>query len=136
MSIYLKIGALLGVVFATWYTTSDHYQKEIVALKLEASTAAQTATILAAARVKTAGEQHAEDQLTINSLNDKLTRVPRVHIPTCGDRPQTSAHSNREAGVLSERVDAAFEKLRAGTTSLVTRCDQLNIDAIQNNNSQ
>jgi peptide deformylase len=130
---YLGVGL---IVFATWYLTSDHYQNRITEIQLRTAEATQTELLAAAAKQKTAEEQHAQDQLDINALNGKLSKRVRVHIPVCISGPQTSEDSDRETRILSERVDEAFEQLRAEVGDLFARCDQLNIDAIQSNNSQ
>lgn len=135
MNVYLKLGVAVVVAFVTWYATSDHYQKEIAEMKVEALSAAQADRALAAAKTKKAGEQHAKDQLTITSLNDAVVRMQRTHIPVCGGS-QTSADRDRKARVLSERVDAAFAKLREGVRERFNRCEQLNNDAIQSNEAQ
>ncbi|MDD3884569.1 MAG: hypothetical protein PHW66_06490 [Gallionella sp.] len=81
-------------------------------------------------KLNQAGVQHDEDQATINRLAADAGRV-RVHIPTC---PAAAKNPDGSAGLLSDRVDAAFAELQSGTGQLIQRCDQLNIDAIRANN--
>ena len=80
-------------------------------------------------KLKQAGEQHDQDQATINRLADNARRV-RIHIPTC---PDATTDQGGEAGILSGRVDELFAELQSRTSALIFRCDQLNIDAIRAN---
>lgn len=132
----LKYASVAGIVFATWYITSDHYQKRIAEIQLETAVAVQAELFAAAAKTKKSEEQHAQYQLVINSLTAKLNQRVRIHIPVCASRPQDSEDQHREARALSERVDAAFGRLQTGATQLFSRCDQLNIDAIKSNEAQ
>ena len=141
--ISLSAALLCTGAAAAWYTTSDHYQKilaeerlqhaEIVNLQL---TKIQGRAAERAAKITNAEVQHAKDQLFINSLRAQSGRV-RIHFPPGGctlpGTPRASADTGGGAGVLSERVDAAFADLQAGVDRLAARCDQLNIDARQQN---
>jgi hypothetical protein len=125
----LILGALSG-----WYVTSEHYQKQITGIQLGMAEAVQTELLEEEAKRKLAEEQHAKDQLTINTLRDQRGRV-QIHIPVCSNTQPAGQDRDREARLFSERVDAAFAKLQAGVGQLVQRCDQLNIDARQFNAS-
>lgn len=87
-----------------------------------------------AASLLSAGEIHDKDQTTINSLSTKLGRVS-VHIPcTTYSTPSTTTDTSGASGVVSTGVDEQFAVLQDRVTTLIKRCDQLNIDAIRNNN--
>lgn len=81
-------------------------------------------------KMKQAGEQHDQDQATIDRLAADARRV-RVHFPTC---PATAENPDGEAGILQRKLDDAFANLQDGTSALIQRCDRLNIDAIRTNN--
>lgn len=146
---YLKIGLAIGlaalIAFGTWYATSDHYEKLIaqkqilVGKAVQAQLQANQDLLAANAALRSkAEENHAKDQLVVNDLTARLDGV-RVHIPTCrGAMPTADATSKNPdggCGLLSDRVDAAFERLQEGVGVLILRCAQLNIDAIQSNNA-
>ena len=83
-------------------------------------------------KLKQAGEQHDQDQSTIDRLAADARRV-RIHVPTC---PSTAAGQDGSAGVFQQRVDEEFGKFRTRVGELVQRCDQLNIDAIRANSER
>lgn len=134
MNWYLHAISAALVAFGTWYVTSDHYQKEMAQYQLEAAKVVIAQAEEHAAKLKKAGEQHATDQSTINTLRN-AERV-RIHIPVDCSVPDASQDQDGRAGVLSARVDEAFEKFQSGVEQLIFRCDQLNIDARASNNSQ
>jgi len=133
-NIYTKLAGAALIAFAVWYATSDHYQKRIAEIQLQTAQAVQAQLLEDQNKIKLAGEQHAKDQLRNNALNRQLAGL-QVHGICSGTSPDNQS-ANGSAGVLSERVDAAFAKLQEGVTGLLSRCDQLNIDAIASNNSQ
>lgn len=144
--ILIAAAALIGAgAYGSWYVTSNRYEKILAEEHLQQSDAVQNQLIenqkvaaAHAAQIKTAEEQHAKDQLTLNNLRNQLGSV-RIHIPIGGcTKPgtgQAGADPDGTAGILSGRVDAAFADLQAGVDRLTARCDQLNIDAIQANSS-
>ena len=132
--IYLKLGALLLTAFVTWYATSDHYQKQLAEVQLATALAVQGELLLRQEQLKLAGEQHAKDQTTINTLRDPAGRV-RVVFPRCGEDAPTEENTDGRAGALSGQVDRAFAEFQEEVGRLVFRCDQLNVDAIEVNNT-
>ncbi len=149
--LWIKILALALAVAAisalTHRIDKDHYEGIIAATNFERQEAVTTALQQQAAEVaahqKTihdAGEQHAQDQIAINTLTADVGRLQRIHIPTgrpptCRDAA-TGKDPDREARLFSDQVDQYFADLQAETGRLIQRCDQLNIDAEQMNNSQ
>lgn len=144
----LKLAAaaiiLALIVFATWYITRDHYQGITKNIQLDMAAAVQkelltqiTAAEALEAKRKTAEETHAKDQLTINHQRDQLASVhiDKICSHTLQPIPQPGTDPDRTAGVLSGRVDEEFAKLQSRISHLISRCDQLNIDAIQFNSS-
>lgn len=87
-----------------------------------------------AQKIKEAAEQHDNDQATIDNFARELTKRVRIHVPVCPTPPQ--GNQDRGGGVLSEKVDVAFGRLQSGVDEIVMRCDQLNVDAIEANNSR
>ena len=145
--LWIKLAAIALLIaaasFATWYATSDHYEKQMAQQENKwqqayiASAEMQAAALVAEINKRTNAEaQHAKDQLAINSLTQQLGGV-RIHIPTgCGQAGKSSVTgqgANGGGGVFPERVDAAFAELQAGVGRLIQRCDQINIDAIKLN---
>lgn len=77
-------------------------------------------------KIKEGVAQHDKDQIIVNSLSSKLSKLQNTHIYySCG--------TSTGGGVFSERVDEAYRKLREGGSLLFRQCDQLNIDARRNN---
>lgn len=74
-------------------------------------------------------EQHDKDQITINNLSRKLDGMQHIPITSC----EQARNSNTESGIFFKQLDTAFGKLQEGVRLLITRCDQLNIDAISIN---
>jgi hypothetical protein len=72
-------------------------------------------------------EQHAKDQTTINTLSRQLNGMQNAPITAC------EAYRSGENGVLFKQLDNAFGHLQEGVKLLVSRCDQLNIDARRDN---
>jgi len=145
MTLQIKLALWLAsvlAVFALFYG-AYHYGRHVQALEdstardkdVQAQLVANQAIELAYTnKLQTAGVQHDTDQTTIDNLHSAAGRV-RIHIPTCsvsGDT-QTIASTDGSAGVLPDRVDAAFANLQSGVDELTKRCDQLNIDAIRIN---
>lgn len=129
----------MGVLYGA-YSYGRHTQSQDDAVLQQRAVIAQQikdqADVLAyAAAIKSAGEQHDKDQLTVNNLHDQLSRV-RVHFPACrpmsGDT-KAAVSKNRSSRVLPDAVDSLFAKLQSRTSALVERCDQLNINAIRLN---
>lgn len=82
--------------------------------------------------VKKAGEDHAKNQLTINSLATQLGRMRvKVTVPSC----PTSAEegSDGRAREFSDKLNEALGRLQESDGSAAQRCDQLNIDSIESN---
>jgi len=148
LSIQIKLALAAGLIaaasYASWYVTSDHYQKQIAEIQLGMSTAVQTQLLAdqqaladeAAKRTK-AEENHAKDQLFINSLRNNIERLQLNKI--CSSALQqsraTSEDPDRATGIFSAEAEAAFAELQRGIDEDLQRCDQLNIDAIQFNGS-
>ena len=86
-----------------------------------------------AERIKTAQEKHDADQKTIARLAADARRL-RVNFPNCSS-VASGESQNGGSGVFQPRVDELFAELQSRTGSLVERCDQLNIDAIRQNES-
>jgi hypothetical protein len=148
--LWIKLAGLALMVASTSYLTHridvDHYEGIIAKANLERQQAVTTALEQQAAEVaarnktiRDAGERHAQDQIAINSLTADVGRLQRIHIPTgrppaCRD-DATGKNSDRETRLFSDKVDKYFADFQAETGRLIQRCDQLNIDAIQMNNS-
>lgn len=119
----LSLAIVFGALFGAY-----RYGRNVEGLARDAKE--RDALIEYAKVVKSSGEQHAKDQDTINRLGRELGGV-RIHLPACD--PVAGAHQDGAAGVFSARVDELFTDLQARAGELVQRCDQLNIDAIQQN---
>ena len=148
--LWIKLAGLILAVAAisalTHRIDKDHYEGIISKTNLERQQAVTIAleqqAVEVAAHQKTihdAGEQHAQEQITINTLTADVGRLQRVHIPTrrpaaCRDAA-TGKDPDRETRIFSERVDQAFADLQRDAGQLIQRCDQLNIDARQMNDS-
>ena len=145
----IKVAAIIALlvllIAATWKATSDHYEKIIASM--EAAQADAVAKMQeqqlkdAAARDKLlhdAGEQHAQDQLRINSLVFQLNGV-RIHFPTGAggsSLPQGGAASGNQNGtcrMAASRADEYMAEAQRAINDIGQRCAQLNIDAIQSN---
>lgn len=72
-------------------------------------------------------EQHAKDQRTINDLSSKLAGMQNLPSTSC------EAYRSGANGVFFKQLDEAFGHLQEGVKLLISRCDQLNIDAISIN---
>ena len=146
--IWFKLGAIALLVAAacyrTWFVTSNYFQKIIDEKQVKADKAVQdqlTANVqlLAenAALRKSAEEYRAKNQLVVNGLTAQLNSL-RIHFPSsstvCADGT-SGKDSNGRAGILSEETDTAFAELQRGDNEDFARCDQLNLDAIQANES-
>ena len=132
---------LAFIACGLWYLHHDGYEagKTEVRAAWEADRLrqdeAQKAALLAyAERIQLAEAQHDTDQATITHLADDARRV-RIHLPAC---PASGSGADKDgaAGLLSARVDRLFAQFQERVGGLVTRCDQLNIDAIRANGSQ
>jgi len=146
MTQYMKIATALGLMllgaFGAWYTTSDHYQKRIAEMQKAQQTAvaeALTAQLAAAAahdkQLHDAGDQHAKDQLLINSLTSQLGRV-HINFPSGGAVPQGGTGTGNQDGdcrVAAARADEYMAEAQRAINDIGQRCAQLNIDAIQSN---
>lgn len=141
--LYLKIAVVALACFATWYATSDHYQKQLAQQEYKWQQAYSAAADAALAQRQQADQlkhdaevQHGKDQLAINDLTDRIGRM-RIHIPagckTDAQAGAAGAGADGTAGIFPGGVDAAFAELQAGVGRLVQRCDQLNVDAIRLN---
>ena len=139
---WVAIAALvLASCAATALGVADHYQGKIAKEHLEQQQAV-TAELTRQAhevanantKIKAANEQHAVDQLYVNHLTDRINHeLQPPHVPTyrpaaCRDA-ETGKGDDREAGILSGKLDAALAKFKSGMDGLIQRCDQLNIDA-------
>ena len=129
--------ALIGAGF--WYLHHDGYQAgktEVQpaweAEKLQQACAQKAALLAYAEKIQQAEDQHDQDQNTIDRLAADARRV-RIHLPAC---PTTGPDQNGAAGAFSAGVDRRFAEFQERVGSLVTRCDQLNIDAIRVNKSR
>jgi hypothetical protein len=146
---FLKIMALIaiaaGIFGAGAYVSRDHYLSIISTNAANYAKAYSVSVNEALAKaeahqidVTKAETQHAKDQLSINALTLQLGGM-RIHIPVCGSAAgQGSApgqSSDGASGVLSSSMDDSFARLQAGAGKLFQRCDQINIDAIQLNES-
>ena len=129
--IYLRLAAsaivALALYGAYWSVDRNGYQRAMSEMRDSALVAAQEQ----AKRLKLSQEKHDADQATIARLAADARRV-RVNFPTCTG---SGKGADGSAGILSDRVDAAFADLQEATGRLVQRCDQLNIDAIRQNDS-
>lgn len=130
--------ALIGA--GLWYLHHDGYEAgktEVQAAweaeKLKAGEAQKAALLAYAERIQQAEVQHDQDQNTIDSLAAGARRL-HIHLPAC---PESGAgdDKNGAAGALSAGMDQRFAEFQERVGSLVTRCDQLNIDAIRVNKS-
>lgn len=120
---------ILAVVLALLGAAAGGYMKGRHDEKTVAVERERNALIAYAERITEGDAIHDKDQLTINRLAADIKRL-RIHIPVCGP---VKGDQNGSAGALSNRVDAAFERLQEGVGALVQRCDQLNIDTIRAN---
>ena len=126
--------------FGLWYlhhagvqTGRNEVQLQWDADKIRRDQAQADALVAYAARLKLAQEQHDEDQAVIDDLHAAAGRV-RIHLSVC---PGNAAGQNPDgsAGLLPDRVDQRFAEFQARVGRLITRCDQLNIDAIRANSA-
>jgi hypothetical protein len=149
LSLQLKLALAAGLIattsFATWYATSDHYQKQIAEIQLGMSTAVQTqlladqqALVDEVVKRKTAEENHAKDQLIVNSLRNNIERLQlnKICSSALQESRAASEDPDRATGLLSAAAEAAFTELQRGIDEDLARCDQLNIDARKINASQ
>lgn len=81
-----------------------------------------------------AGADHDKNTRTIRNLSRELDGM-RVNFPTCpvSDTTEAGTDSGGGSGILSNSVDALFERLQRRAGILIERCDTLNIDAIRRN---
>ena len=144
MNLYILAGLVAVASYATWYTTSDHYQKKLAEQENKwqaAYIASANASIdQAAAVIQTRHDsevQHGLDQGTINNLAGELNRRMQIHIPTrsceASSPGTTSPGTDGGTGLFSAGVDAEFGKFSRRTEELINRCAQLNIDTIRLN---
>ena len=127
----LGAALIVGVLYGAYYFIDRNgYQR----CKTEQGDADKAEAIKQANKIKEAAEQHDNDQATINALAHDLDKRLRVHIPVC----PTSSQGDQDggSGIFSEKVDAAFGRLQSGVDSLVKRCDEINISAIEANHSR
>ena len=141
---WFKVAGALASLLATGYGLWSLYHAGQVAGrneiriewdqdKLRRDQAQQDALLAYAGKLKTTQEQHDHDQTLIDDLRVRADGV-RIHLPTCaGDATAGAAHPDGAAGALSERVDRRFAEFQGRVGRLITRCDQLNIDAIRAN---
>ena len=131
--IYLRLAAAAVVALALygayWSVDNNGYQRAMSEMRGSALVAAQEQ----AKRLKLSQEIHDADQATIARLAADARRV-RVNFPTCSPASGGKG-ADGSARVLPDSVDAAFADLQEATGRLVQRCDQLNIDAIRQNDS-
>jgi len=129
--IYLRLAVIAAVslaLYGAYWTIDNHgYQRAMTEMRDAALVVAQEQ----AKRLKLSQEKHDADQATIARLAADARRV-RVNFPSC---PRSSEGENGGSRVLSDSVDAAFADLQEATGRLVERADQLNIDAIRQNES-
>jgi len=145
MNPYVKMAVALAMIaigaFGAWYTTSDHYQKQIAEIQLAqqkvvADELAQHLAEKAAHEKATqlAGEQHAKDQLRINNLVSQLNGV-RIRFPSGGAMPQAGTGANPDGAcrLAAARADEYMAEAQRAINDIGARCAQLNADAIQAN---
>lgn len=131
MARLLGLAVIIGVLYgAYFFIDRNGYQR----CQQEHAKADKAEAIKQAQKIKEAAERHDEDQLTINNLARDLDKRMRVHIPVCPTSPQ--GNQNGGSGAFPEKVDRAFGQLQSGVDEIVRRCDQLNVDAIEANNSR
>lgn len=136
--IYLKLAIIALTTFATWFATSDHYQKQIAEMQLETARAVQAELLEEQQKRKTAEENYAKNEDAVSALRSAAGRVS-VHLPSCSALPEedsTREDRDTRSGILSARVDEAFARLQAGAGDLFLQCDQLNIRAIKHNEEE
>jgi hypothetical protein len=114
-----------------WTVDNGGYQRGTAEIRQQWANANEIAEDQQAARIKTAQEKHDADQADINRLAADARRV-RVHFPTCPAAPSVES-TDGAGGVLPNRVDEEFGKFQEEVGRLIERCDQLNIDAIRQN---
>ena len=139
----LGVALLAAIAFAIHWVDANYYGRQMAEKERDWQT---KQTMLANANAawenglltlrKNAEVQHGKDQDSINHLAGQLGSL-RIHIPSgsctgTGIRPAGTGE-NGSAGLLPDTVDAAFADFQAKTGRLIQRCDQLNIDAIQQN---
>jgi len=146
MNPYIKLATALSLIalgaFGAWYTTSDHYQKQIAEMQAARQTAVSEALSQYLSEkaahdkaVQLAGDQHAQDQLRINNLTSQLGSV-HIHFPSGGavseggTAPQGADGTCRMAAT---RADEYLAEAQRSINLIGQRCAQLNIDAIQAN---
>ena len=143
MNPYILTGLVAVTSYATWYTTSDHYQKELSEQENKWQTAyiasanASLDQAAAVTQIRHDSEvEHGKDQGTINNLAE-LNRRMQIHIPTrsCEADASGTASPGTDGGtgLFSAGVDAEFAEFSRRTEELINRCAQLNIDTIRLN---
>ena len=144
MNPYILAGLVAVASYATWYTTSDHYQKKLAEQENKwqaayiASANASLDQAAAVTQIRHDSEvEHGKDQGTINNLAGELNRQLQIHIPTrsCKTDSHGTASPSTDGGgrLLSAGVDAEFAKFSRRAGEIISRCDQLNIDTIRLN---
>lgn len=143
-----RITAVAAVFSAGGYVghhiTKTHYKAEFAQIQADQA-AAVSAQLLANARLAdeqrkkqlSAKENHEKNTRTIFDNRVAFDRV-RVKIPAvdCSAVPgasEASADSDRVAWALLERRKQTVAELQRGLGELAERCDKLNIDAINRN---
>jgi len=135
-----------SAAFGAWYVTSNHYEGVIAQHALNDAEAVKAELLRQqkllterAEQTRLAEEQHAKDQLTINNLAGKLSRV-QVNLPKCGGAVpgagQASANPDGTGGLAAARADEYLAAAQREIQDIGQRCAQLNIDAIAANNKQ
>ena len=136
----VKLGAGLAIIaalgFGLWTLHHDGYEagRNAVLARWNAEkrgqAEAQKAALAAYAHQLTLAEtQHDKDQALIDHLHAAAGRV-RIHLPACpGHAAAGAAHPDRAAGLFPAGVDQSFAAFQDEVGGLITRCDQLNIDA-------
>ena len=130
----LIFGAVVVVfIFTTGYFFGWRNQHDsLVRYLAQVEQASKDAISQKNALILEGSNQHEKDQQLIDFLRTESGSV-RIHLP--GNCPDTHGKTDQDgtARIFSNRMDETFARLQAGTSRLIERCDQLNIDAIRSN---
>ena len=77
--------------------------------------------------------EHAANQDIIDSLAVAVRKSPRVRFKIKPCRTAKAADQDREARLLSERLDEGFRELQESNTARLKVCERINSEAIRAN---
>jgi hypothetical protein len=132
----VKLGliALLAILagYGLWWIYHSGYSAGQAEVQVRWDNAEHTVLTYYFDQWNKAKEQHDKDQALIDDYRARLNRM-RAHFPLCGSA-ESNSDQDRAARALSERADQLFGRLQERIGGIVSRCDQLNADAIRMNN--